>query len=573
MNKNQLSEKWIKASIVGTTWAASEIVLGSFLHNLKVPFASLLLTAIGIVILISMSYIWREKGLFWRAGLICALMKTMSPSAVVFGPMIAIFTQATLLEFSVRVFRKTAFGFVIGGMLAMSWNLFQKVFNMIIFYGSNIVDVYTDLLKYAQVQLNIQFDIVWLPLIILLAIYALAGITAAIIGIKAGQRIKRKPASAGPPDPQKFCYQTGSNNTSFHYSIFWLFLNLGFIITALVLLNATSWFIWMGSVLIISTIWIFRYKRALRRLSKPTFWVFFVVITMLTAFAFNKMQSQSLSNGFLIGLQMNFRAATIVLGFSVLGTELYNPRIRQFFMQTSMKQLPLALELSFQSLPMMIAHLPDSRAMIKNPVSVVCQIISQIEWRLNDVKSQLSRKIFIVTGSVGEGKTTRIQEIVEALKTQNISIGGILSPRIMENGTTIGYDILDIATNERAAFLRIADGEKLPRIGSYSILSEGIKTGCKALRHSHNNKQLVVIDEVGKLELSNMGWADDLNHLLNDSGHNLILSVRDRFMGEIIERWQLKDYTIMHVSESDPVKNSRVIAQHMDQRNIQAATR
>ena len=30
-NKNEFSEQWIKASIVGTIWAASEIVLGSFL--------------------------------------------------------------------------------------------------------------------------------------------------------------------------------------------------------------------------------------------------------------------------------------------------------------------------------------------------------------------------------------------------------------------------------------------------------------------------------------------------------------------------------------------------------------
>jgi nucleoside-triphosphatase THEP1 len=573
MYKSQLSEKWIKASIIGTTWAASEIVLGSFLHNLKIPFSSLLLTAIGIIILISMSYVWKEKGLFWRAGLICALMKTMSPSAVIFGPMIAIFTQASLLEISVSVFRKNAFGFLIGGMLAMSWNLFQKVFNMIIFYGSNIVDVYTDLLKYAQVQLNIKFDIVWLPLIVLLAIYGLAGITAAIIGIKAGQRIKRKPASTGPPDQKNFCHQAGRNSPSFNYSILWLFLNLAFIITALVLLNATPWFIWMGSVVIISTLWIIRYKRALRRLSKPTFWLSFVVITMLTAFVFNKMQSQSLSNGLLTGLQMNFRAATIVLGFSVLGSELYNPRIRQFFMKTSMKQLPLALELSFQSLPMMIAHLPDSRVMIKHPVSVVCQIISQIEWRLDEVKNDLSRRIFIVTGSVGEGKTTRIQEIVQDLKSQNISIGGILSPRIMENDTTIGYDILDLATNERAAFLRKADDDKSPHIGSYSILSEGVEKGCKALRHSQDHSQLVVVDEVGKLELNDKGWAENLDHLLNGSGHNLILSVRERFMEEVIDRWNLQDYTIIRVSGSDPVKNSRVIAQHMDKRDVQAATR
>ena len=38
---HKLSEKWIKASIAGTIWAASEIVLGSFLHNLKFRSAAI----------------------------------------------------------------------------------------------------------------------------------------------------------------------------------------------------------------------------------------------------------------------------------------------------------------------------------------------------------------------------------------------------------------------------------------------------------------------------------------------------------------------------------------------------
>ena len=555
-----MSEKWIKASIVGTTWAASEIVLGSFLHNLKIPFSSLLLTAIGIVILISMSYVWKDKGLFWRAGLICALMKTMSPSAVIFGPMIAIFSQAVLLEISVSIFRRTIAGFVIGAIMAMTWNLFQKAANMIIFYGSNIVDVYADLLKYAQKQLNIEFDIVWLPIIILLVIYSLSGLLAAIIGIKVGNKIRQQPSCEKPQNQENDNYKIQNNKQTFNYSIFWLFLNLSLIITALMLLNSTPWFVWSVSVIAISILWIVRYKHALRRLSKPGFWVAFVIITMLTAFVFNKMQSESLLNGFLIGLQMNFRAATIILGFSVLGTELYNPKIREFFMKTSVKQLPLALELSFQSLPMMVANLPDSRVIIKNPVSVIYQIISQIEFRLNEIKSNLSNKTFIITGALGEGKTTQMQNIVETLKNQNISTGGILSPRILENGTTTGYDVVDIMTNERAAFLRKTEDEKLPKIGSYSILSGGIQKGCNALNKSLNNNQVVIIDEVGRLELDNKGWAENVKSLLNSSNSNLIISVRERFIEEVIEKWYLKDYTILHVSDNDYVKNSNILA-------------
>ncbi|HNX66600.1 MAG TPA: hypothetical protein PKH02_06930, partial [Bacteroidales bacterium] len=134
-----LNDKWIKASIIGAIWAASEIVLGSFLHNLKVPFAGNLLTGIGIIILVSISYIWKEKGLFWRSGVICALMKTISPSAVIFGPMIAIFSESVLMELSSRIFGRTVVGYLLGSMLAMSWNLFQKIINYIIFYGFDII--------------------------------------------------------------------------------------------------------------------------------------------------------------------------------------------------------------------------------------------------------------------------------------------------------------------------------------------------------------------------------------------------------------------------------------------------
>jgi hypothetical protein len=34
---------WLKAAVVGSLWGASEIVLGSFLHNLKYPSAAICL--------------------------------------------------------------------------------------------------------------------------------------------------------------------------------------------------------------------------------------------------------------------------------------------------------------------------------------------------------------------------------------------------------------------------------------------------------------------------------------------------------------------------------------------------
>ncbi|MDN5297145.1 MAG: hypothetical protein PWQ71_1251, partial [Bacteroidota bacterium] len=166
--KTTLNEQWIKASIIGSMWASIEIVWGSFLHNLRVPLSGHILTAIGLIILISASYRWKEKGLFWRAGIICALLKTMSPSAVIFGPMIAILCEALLLEASVRLFGKNRIGLIIGAILAMSWNLVQAIISKIIAYGYNLVKLYESIMLYAQKQLHTDIDLVWAPIVLLL---------------------------------------------------------------------------------------------------------------------------------------------------------------------------------------------------------------------------------------------------------------------------------------------------------------------------------------------------------------------------------------------------------------------
>ncbi|TVQ87124.1 MAG: hypothetical protein EA393_10895 [Bacteroidetes bacterium] len=547
-----INEKWIKASILGTLWAASEIVLGSFLHNLRIPFSSTVLSSIGLIILISSGYKWREMGIYWRAGLICALMKTMSPSAVIFGPMVAIFAQSLLLELSVRIFRRTIPGYVIGAMLATSWNLFQKIFNYILYYGFSIVEVYTDLLAYAQQQFNIRFDVTWLPVLVLLGIYSTFGLIAAIIGMRVGHRLLQQPMKTNDLVSNDFKPLNFKQSGTFNYSLVWLFLNLLFIVTAMILLNRTGILVWASAIFVLVSVWALRYKRALRHLMKPRFWLYFVIITMTVAFVVNRVQSQSIIHGIIAGLQMNFRAAVIILGFSVLGTELYNPRIRDFFMKTGFRQLPVAMKLSVESLPLTIAGIPKPGVILKNPAEFIYRLISQTESRLEEMKARLTPKVFIVSGTIGQGKTTWLMNLAVSFKARNISVGGILSPRVMENGTTLGYDIENIATGNREAFLRKDNSRECDRIGSYCILPGGLKAGMAALddskRIAHQN---IIIDEVGRLELENEGWAQSISELLQNNGCNLILSVRDTFTDEIIKKWDIQNPVVIDVSKTD----------------------
>ena len=51
---------------------------------------------------------------------------------------------------------------------------------------------------------------------------------------------------------------------------------------------------------------------------------------------------------------------------------------------------------------------------------------------------------------------------------------------------------------------------------------------------------MVVIDEVGKLELNGKGWAKQLDYLIQSGRNHLLIAVRDEFSEEVLEKWNIQ---------------------------------
>ncbi len=552
MKKTLLSDVWLKASILGANWAASEIILGSFLHNLHIPFKGNILTTIGLILMISAAYIWKDKGLFWRTGLICALMKTMSPSAVIFGPMVAIFMEALLLEVSVRLLGRNFAGFFLGSALAMSWILFQKIINYIIFYGFNIVDIYADLLKYAERQLDIAFNVFWMPILILLVIYILFGLFAVFAGMRIGKGItKGAKQTELKVTPGSFDLKNSSKK-SFNYSVPWLLFSFIGLIATLILITNSPIYVWMPLSATLVTVWILRYKRAMRQLSRPKFWISFVIITILSALLISSLNDSPNRwlDGLMIGLQMNFRAAVVIVGFSVLSTELYNPIIRNFLAGSAFKQVPAALEIAFQSLPFIVANLPDAKTFLRKPGSVIRLLISYAEKSFSQQSGKRQASVIIVSGDIAEGKTSLLVKLSESLKRRNVVVGGLLSSRIIENKETVGYKLVSVETGEEHNYLRLKENKESEGIGRFDINHSAIDWGRKLLSSQDTlDKDVVIIDEVGKLELEKNGWRNNLEKLLTIPRLNIVISVRKRYVQGMIEDLELINYKVLLVSD------------------------
>lgn len=555
--KEVITSKWIKASVAGSMWAASEIVIGSFLHNLRVPFSGSIMTAIGIILLISISYRWNEKGLFWRAGIVCALMKTLSPSAVIFGPVVAIITESLLLEFATRIAGRRAAGYIAGAILAMSWNLVQRILTLVIFYGSGIVDVYSELADMVEKQAGIEMDIAWLPILIILSVYIAAGFIAAMAGLKLGK------SRTGNDEIKHPDHGEGKDTNRFNdpeikrsYSIIWLFINFFMLIASMLILSYGPLISWLVIVPPLIIIWISRYRRAMRQLLNPKFWILFLIITFLTSLVFTKTGSgeSGLTAGLIEALRMNLRAATVILGFSASGTELYNPRIRNYFNRTLLKDIPPALEMAAESLPAFIAGIPSLKTIIKNPVSSLSGVLALADKKIGELQNDKSYpKIIIITGGIGEGKTTLVKKLVELLKKRDKAVYGFYSERVLVNKETVGYDLVDIEDNSRVEFLRTEPGLKdyTGKTGKYHISARGLKKG-RSILCNPSREAVCIIDEAGRLELRGEGWAPCLDDLFRKQDATIILAVRNSLVSEFIRKWNIRNALVVKLTDTSP---------------------
>jgi len=554
LDKKPISQKWIKASVLGTTWASSEIILGSFLHNLRVPFSGSILTGIGLILLISASYRWKEKGLFWRSGLICAVLKTMSPSAIIFGPMIAIFMEALFFEFSVRIIGKNFMGFAFASVLAMSWGLIQKLVNYIIFYGFEIVKLYEGFMEYAQKQLQWDIDLVWTPILFVLAVNVALGIIAAWLGMKTGRKLL-KACTIKSFKHYNHNYKKSSAEDVFPYSVSWLVVNVLMLFFPFLIYFLFPFWVWVSTVIAIVLAWAIRYRRVLRQLSRPKLWIFFVVITMISAFVFSKIQQQenSLMEGGRIGLEMNFRAMLLIMGFTVLGTELYNPKVRKAFGHSRYRQLTAAVELSVSILPQTIKNLPGVKQLLKQPGSVILSVIVQSESLLESllIKYSLPRAVIIVNGDVSEGKTSLLKKISDLFINKEQKICGILSPRIMEGKKTIAYQIVTLSNKKSYVFLRKDENAEKHDIGKFLIQKESYIAGLKEMEKTTGENTVLFVDEVGRLEINEKGWFPALQKALSTPNIVVIIAVRTKFLSMVMDKWPDQNFIIYNVS-TDP---------------------
>jgi len=131
--------------------------------------------------------------------------------------------------------------------------------------------------------------------------------------------------------------------------------------------------------------------------------------------------------------------------------------------------------------------------------------------------------VILITGDKGSGKTSSMMEVLRWASERSIEISGIISPRCFDGKVLVGYDALDCRSGERFGLARkpgYARGGGWMRFGGlgYVFSRSGLERangilGVAARRQ--RGAEILMVDEVGRLELMGKGLAPGLEQVLS----------------------------------------------------------
>ena len=159
----------------------------------------------------------------------------------------------------------------------------------------------------------------------------------------------------------------------------------------------------------------------------------------------------------------------------------------------------------------------------------------------------MQKRVLLITGQPGIGKTTALTRIVQALNQQGHKVGGMITREVRSSGIRVGFQILDIDSGQTGWLAHIHQ-QTGPKIGKYGVnLSDLNQIGVKAITNAMKDQDIIAIDEIGPMELLSEEFTDAVRKTA-ESQKPLISVIhwkaRDKLIDQIKARKDAQTYVI-----------------------------
>jgi nucleoside-triphosphatase len=124
------------------------------------------------------------------------------------------------------------------------------------------------------------------------------------------------------------------------------------------------------------------------------------------------------------------------------------------------------------------------------------------------------------------GKSTLFSKVILNLRSRGIIVGGFVTSEKRVSGQRVGFRIRDLLTDDEGELASLTN-RLGPRVGRYRVnLDDLSAVGVRALERAAKEADLIVIDEIGPMELTSPDLRRSLRTCI-DSGKPILSVVHE----------------------------------------------
>ncbi|MFO8132861.1 MAG: NTPase [Thermoplasmatota archaeon] len=173
-----------------------------------------------------------------------------------------------------------------------------------------------------------------------------------------------------------------------------------------------------------------------------------------------------------------------------------------------------------------------------------------------------------ITGMPRVGKTEGLISVIKRLEDE-YTFGGMITDSIEEKGERVGFKVMDWQTKQEGVFAHV-DLDTVYRVGKYRIdLKVLEKIGVPAIERAVDDEDtdIVIIDEVGKMELESDAFRDAVRRALEED-KPLLLTLHKKSRDSLLQDIRnMDDVRILEITSVNrnilPYKIDRLLKEGM----------
>jgi nucleoside-triphosphatase len=145
-----------------------------------------------------------------------------------------------------------------------------------------------------------------------------------------------------------------------------------------------------------------------------------------------------------------------------------------------------------------------------------------------------------LSGLPGVGKTTTLIKSIEMLEEEGYRVGGMITEELKEGNRRVGFYVHDWAGKRKEIFAHV-DFDSKYRVGRYGINVDVLDSvGVRALEEAMNSADVIVIDEIGKMEVVSKKFVAVVRDIVDMDKH-MILTLHKKSRNPLLQEIRRRD--------------------------------